>query len=209
MDDLDRLTLDTYEQAAERYRAGRTQTVQPELHALLDELAARLPAGGRVLELGSGPGIEARALEERGLTVRRTDGAQAFVAMLRADGYPADRLDVRVDPLGGPYDAVLADAVLLHLTRDEFADALRRARRAVRARGLLAVTLKEGDGEEVTTERLDLPRRFTYWREPAVREVLARTGWHPLRVDTVPGPRNVWLYVIARAAGGPPIGSPA
>jgi hypothetical protein len=27
-------------------------------------------------------------------------------------------------PLGGPYDAVLADAMLLHLTRDEFEDVL-------------------------------------------------------------------------------------
>jgi predicted TPR repeat methyltransferase len=168
-----------------------------------------LPVGAHVLELGSGPGIEAKALEERGFTVRRTDGARAFVAMLRADGYAADLLDVRVDPLGGPYDAVYADAVLLHLTREEFADVLVRARKAVVHGGVLAMTLKEGDGEELTTERLGLPRRYTYWREAQLREAMARTGWTPLSVQIEPGERNVWLNVIARAADEAPIGSAA
>ena len=53
-------------------------------------------------------------------------------------------LDVRTAELGGPYEAILADAVLLHLTREQFADVLRRARCAVVDGGLLAFTLKEG-----------------------------------------------------------------
>lgn len=50
----------------------------------------------------------------------RTGRASAFVEMLQAAGHPARLLDVRVDDFGGPYGAVLADAVLLHLTREEF-----------------------------------------------------------------------------------------
>ena len=50
----------------------------------------RLDAGARVLEVGSGPGRDARALEEAGLSVRRTDITPAFVRMLRADGFEAD-----------------------------------------------------------------------------------------------------------------------
>ncbi len=82
---------------------------------------------GRVLELGSGPGREATVLERLGATVRRTDGTPAFVERLRAAGHDAHVLDARRDPLGGPYDAVFANAVLLHLSRPDLQALLGRA----------------------------------------------------------------------------------
>jgi len=63
---------------------------------------------------------------------------------LQAAGHQTRLLDVRVDDFGGPYDAVLADAVLLHVTREQFVDVLQRARHAVASGGVLAITLKEG-----------------------------------------------------------------
>lgn len=159
---------------------------------------ARLVGTGTVLELGSGPGWDASYLETRGLRVVRTDGAPAFVEMLQAAGHPARLLDVRSDDFGGPYDAVLADAVLLHLTRNEFFDVLQRAHRAVRTGGLLAATLKEGDGEAWTQAKLGLPRHFTYWREPAVHAALKATGWQVVSVDHVAGRLEPWLFLIAR-----------
>jgi len=47
-------------------------------------------------------------------------------------------------------------------------------RRAVDG-GVVAFTVKEGDGAEWSTAKLGLPRHFAYWREPAVRD--------PLRVE--------------------------
>ena len=46
--------------------------------------------GARVLEIGSGSGRDARALEEGGLSVRRTDITPAFVHLLRDGGHEAD-----------------------------------------------------------------------------------------------------------------------
>jgi hypothetical protein len=59
------------------------------------------------------------------------DATGAFVERLRAAGHQARQLDIRHDDLGGPYDAVLANAVLLHLGRDQFRLALRRILQAV------------------------------------------------------------------------------
>lgn len=155
---------------------------------------------GTVLELGSGPGWDATYLETRGPRVIRTDAVSAFVEPLRSDGHEARLLDVRVDDFGGPYDAVLADAVLLHLSRDEFVDVLRCARHAVVNRGVLAFTLKEGDGEAWSRAKLGLPRHFTYWREPAVQTALRATGWQILSLSHVARRRKPWLFVIARSA---------
>lgn len=98
---------------------------------------------------------------------------------------------------------MLADAVLLHLTRDEFVDVLQRTHRAVRTRGFLAATLKEGDGEARTQAKLGLPRHFTYWREPAVHAALQATGWQVVSIDHVAGRLEPWLFLLARAASLP------
>lgn len=194
----DDTTLRAYQAAAETYRE-QTSTTSDNVLAFLDRLAGAAPAGAHVLELGSGPGHDAVLLEDRGLHVTRTDATPAFVEMMRADGHDARLLDIRTDEFGGPYDAVLADAVLLHLTRPEFAAALRNARAAVHDGGLLAITLKEGDGDEWHTRKLGLPRYFTYWREPELRAELATAGWHPLWLAHVPGQTELWLHVLCRA----------
>ncbi len=125
----------------------------------------------------------------------------AFVDRLRAAGHAARLLDVRVDDLDGSYDAVMANAVLLHLTRDEFADALLRAHRAVVDGGALAFTLREGNGDGWSDHKLGRPRHFTFWREDDLREALDRTGWHVVFLDRVEGRPGPWLLVIARSSG--------
>lgn len=151
------LTLPAYQEGIEAYLATAPAVVSEPVAALLDVLAAHAP-GGEVLELGSGPGLEATYLESRGLTVHRTDATPAFVDRLTRQGHEARLLDVRTDDLGGPFDAVLAHAVLLHLHRNDLAHALVACRAATRAGGLFVVTVKEGDGEARNHARLDPPR---------------------------------------------------
>ncbi len=195
-------TLAAYRSSAARYNAQSRRPAR-DLLAYLDRFAA-LVGVGPVLEIGSGPGWEAEYLEGRKVRVQRTDAVPEFVELLKAAGYEAGRLDVRYDELGGPYRGIVADAVLLHLTRHEFATALVRCHSAVEPGGHLALTLKEGDGAEWTTEKIDRPRLFTYWREPELRAVLSVTGWDVREVEHLPGRRASWLLVIARRSDAPP-----
>lgn len=191
----DDVTLASYQAGAKRY-VERTPALGPQLSAYLDTVAARVGAGGTVLEVGSGPGRAAAYLETKLLRVFRTDATPAFVEMMRSGGYEAELLDVRTDDLGGPFDAIVATAVLLHLNPSELETFLQRAHDAVVDHGIIAFTLKEGDGSAWTTEKLDLPRHFTYWRERGLRDLMTRTKWRPMIVDRV----NLavpWLFVIA------------
>lgn len=165
--------------------------------ALLGRLATLVP-GGRVLEVGSGPGHDAAALETLGLQVRRTDATPAFVERLCAAGYAADLLDVRFGDLGGPWDAVLAQAVLLHVAREQLGGVLARMRTAVRRGGVLACSFKEGDGDGWSSRKLGVPRWFVYWREPQLRALLEESGWTVLDLTHDRGSREPWLVVLAR-----------
>lgn len=197
MTDPGDVTLASYVSGAQLYLDHSTQPPPPVI-AYLNRLAD-LVSNGHVLELGSGPGWDAAHLVSRGVRVTCTDANPVFVERLRAAGHRAELLDIRTDDLGGPYDGVLADAVFPHLTRGQFADVLRRIRRAVAAAGFLAFTLKEGDGAAWSTAKIGLPRHFTYWRETAVRAMLGHSGWEVMSIDRVAGRTEPWLVVLAQA----------
>ena len=79
---------------------------------------------------------------------------------------------------GSPgYHAVFANAVLLHLSRDDLGRALVTARRACLPGGLLVATVKKGDGEAWSQAKLDQPRHFTYWQEEPLEQAARRAGW--------------------------------
>jgi 8-oxo-dGTP pyrophosphatase MutT (NUDIX family) len=191
------VTRDSYQTAADLYTQRSRRSGIGKLSEFLDRFAA-LVGEGRVLEVGSGPGWDATHLEDLGLTVQRTDITPAFVEMMRAEGHDAQLLDVRSDDLGGDWDGVLANAVLLHLNRAEFRTVLQRIGAVVRPGGIFGLTLKEGDGDSWSQDRLGSPRWFVYWREPAVRAELEAAGWTVISVDHPAGPGGDWLHILAR-----------
>ena len=178
-------------------------TMPDSVRADIEAFAERLEVGARVLEIGSGGGRDARLMEDLGLRGRRTDITPAFVALLRGQGVDADLLDPLVDDLScpeGPYDAVWANASLLHVQRDDLATVLSRLAAVTRTGGVLRVSVKEGDGEGWSTHgSVRNPRHFTYWRADALRSVTTAAGWSDVDIRSgVAGRRSeTWLELTA------------
>ena len=197
-------TVRAYDASAADYRDATTDLSDPVL-AAVGRFAGVLPAGARVLEIGSGSGRDARALEEAGLSVRRTDVTPGFVDLLRAAGDEADVLDPLTDDLadpaapGTPYAGVWANACLLHVPREHLSAVLARLAGATVPGGLLFVTFKEGDGESWSVHgHVGSPRLFTYWREDPLRGLLAGAGLSVEHVGRHDGTRGeTWLEVLA------------
>ena len=200
-----RATVAAYDAHAAAYRDGIP--VAPDWAVdQVRSFAAEVGAGGRVLEIGSGPGRDAAALEGAGLSVRRTDITPGFVELLRETGHDADVLDPLTDDLddparpGTPYDGVWAAACLLHVARADLPTVLSRLAAAVRVGGLLALSLKEGDGESTSTHgHVAAPRQFVYWRAGPLRAALGDAGWQVQSLETRLGDQTgqPWLEVRA------------
>lgn len=195
-------TVRAYDLDAAAY-AEATATAPARVRSAVEDVARRLGAGARVLEVGSGGGRDALLMESHGLDVRRTDVTPGFVALLRGQGHACDLLDPLVDDLAataGPYDAVWANASLLHVARADLPTVLRRLAAVTRPGGLLRATLKEGDGGGWSTHgTISRPRHFTYWRAPALSEVVATSGWAGVAVagGVVGSQGEPWLEVSA------------
>ena len=178
-------------------------TVPDSVRADIEAFAELLGPGARVLEIGSGGGRDARLMEDLGLRVRRTDITPAFVALLREQGADADLLDPLVDDLSspeGPYDAVWANASLLHVDRADLPTVLARLAAVTRHGGVLRLAVKEGDGEGWSTHgSVRHPRHFTYWRAGPLREVTTGAGWSDVEIRSgIAGRRSeTWLELTA------------
>lgn len=198
------LTLAAYEARAEVY-AAQTENAGSIAHRTFLRRLARVAPPGLVLEVGSAQGRDAAYLERHGRRVRRTDATAAFVDMLRRQGLDADRLDVLTDDLGaeahGPYSAVLANAVLLHFTPEQLTHVVQKVHAALAPGGVLAFTVKVGDGQEWSEHKLGLPRFYQYWREAPLVALLEDAGYARVDVEVDMGRDQGydwdWLYVLA------------
>lgn len=202
-----RATRAAYDADAAAYRDA-TLDLADAVAPQRDRFVAALGGSGRVLEIGSGAGRDALALEGAGLSVRRTDVTPGFVDLLHAAGHRADVLDPLTDDLddpehpGAPYDGVWASASLLHVARADLPVVLTRLAAATRAGGVLHLAVKEGTGEGWSVHgSVRAPRRFTYWTEDDLHAVVAGAGWTVEQRGHGTSPRGErWLDLLARRA---------
>jgi SAM-dependent methyltransferase len=199
-DTEDAATLAFYDERAEAYAARP----RPERNPVLERFIARLEPGASVLELGCGDGHDAEAMLAAGLRVTATDGSPGLAAQASA------RLNRRVKVMTfvqlrdqHRYDAVWANASLLHAPAGALYDVFGRIWRALKPGGLLFASFKAGDGPA----RDALGRYYNFpSREGLEWSFRTSAPWSELTIETqagggYDGAERTWL--LAWAVAGP------
>ena len=194
---MDEETLQFYRGNAEAYAKRTFTSRQARLMAFL----AQLPAGASILELGCGAGGDTAEMLARGFNVRPTDGSpeMAAVASKQLGRTVETMLFHELDEVE-TYDAVWANACLLHVPRDELADILGLIWRALKGNGHFFASYKTGGAEGRDT----LNRYYNYPSPDWLRTNYTSAGnWSSLEIETgeVIGFDNQWatmLFVVAR-----------
>ncbi len=189
-----RRTVQSYEGYARQYDALGDHPA-PNIEDALRRLVQCVPLGASVLEIGSGPGREADFIESLGVVVRRTDAAQAFLDVQAERGKKGELLNVMIDDLGGPYHAVLALCVLIHVDREQIDLVLTKIRRALQPGGAFLVSMRTGEGETSGNYHT------VYWTRDRFAARLAAAGlaveWDAVSVDS---DGDGWVHFLARRA---------
>jgi len=175
---VDEATLQFYRSNAEAY-AGRTFTSR---QARLMAFLARLSPGASILELGCGAGGDTAEMLARGFDVRPTDGSpeMAGVASKHLGRMVETLLFHDLDEVE-TYDAVWANACLLHVPRPELADVLARIWRALKPAGYFFASYKEGEADGRDT----LDRYYNYPSPDWLRATYAEAGnWNSLSIES-------------------------
>jgi SAM-dependent methyltransferase len=197
---MDEATLQFYRGNAEAY-AGRTFTSR---QARLMAFLAQLSPGASILELGCGAGGDTAEMLARGFAVRATDGSPEMAAVASKHlGRTVETLLFHDLDEVAAYDAVWANACLLHVPRAELADVIARIWRALKPAGYFFASYKEGDGDGRDT----LNRYYNYPSQDWLRATYADAGnWNSLLIESgevigFDDKMASMLFVVARKGG--------
>lgn len=166
----DRETLAVYDAKIDDYRKVFTSHKSRHLTQFIDAM----PPGGRVLDLGCGPGNAAAVMAQAGL---QTDAWDASAAMAKAaacfDGVNAAQRDFDALPDEPTYHGIYANFSLLHATRDDGMRHMRTIHTALYPGGVFHIGMKVGTG----SKRDVLGRFYTYYTVPELRGFLTDLGF--------------------------------
>ena len=100
------------------------------------------------------------------------------------------------------FDAVFAQASLLHIPKSKIAKVLTDINQILKSRGLFYISLKKGRGEVILEEDYynteKLKRFLALYSRAEFRRLLQETGFTVVYESTNPGRTHPWLNFLAR-----------
>lgn len=137
----------------------------------LTPLAKRLPPGATILDVGCGSGRDLRWLANQGFKPTGFELSPSL-AKLAEDfsGQPVIQGDFTTYDFSTlRFDALLLIGALVHVRHDEFASVLLHICRALREKGLVNLSMKEGDGQYSSQDG----RVFSLWQQNDLEKIFA------------------------------------
>lgn len=191
-------TIQAYEDNIQEYIDKTPKQVSGDVEVWIDTSLEAIPKNGTILELGSAFGRDADYMENKGFRVQRSDATEGFVKLLRESGHSAEKINAITDDLGGPYDMVFANAVLLHFTREEAEAVLDKVRAALKPEGIFSLRIKKGNGAVWDDDKMGTPRFFQYYQTDEISDLLTKHGFKILSIEDGLSKYNTftWLQII-------------
>ncbi len=202
-----------YEETRKTYNTlGRAyvRSIEPLVPEERKAFAKTLAKGSRVLEVGCAGGRDAQYFVKEGLRVTGIDTSTTLLALAKKRVPKGRFIFMDVRKLAFPpksFDAVWANAVLLHLQRQDVPPVLRRLQKVLVPGGCLHVRVKVGRGSGWVTDTLSkLPRFFTYFTKKEMESLLRHAGFsiQSSRMFADQGKRRDvhWVSIEATAVTG-------
>lgn len=173
---MDNKTIKTYSNLATDYDQETKDFWERFPNTIIDAFVKALPNGGRILDVGSGPGRDALILKESGLDVLCLDASEAMVSMCREKKLEAivgDFLDL---PFGNEkFDGVWAYTSLLHVKKIEIDKALKEIYRVLKPSGTFGLGIIEGDKELYReSSGMNMERWFSFYTKKEIENLLEK-----------------------------------
>lgn len=167
-------------EAYEKYALERNEGEAPEFKKREKETFLNFlgtEPGKSLLEIGCGPGHDARSFQDRGFDVFAIDNAPTMVKLCREKGVAADLLDCYdLGQIERTFDAVFSMNCLLHIPGSDLPRILDLIRTKMNDGGLFYLGIWGGDAFEGIFEgdRYDPKRFFSFHRPQKLLEHVQR-----------------------------------
>ncbi|MFA6013228.1 MAG: class I SAM-dependent methyltransferase [Desulfobacteraceae bacterium] len=121
--------------------------------------------GGKILDLGCGPGNDAKRFADLGYEVLAVDGAPGMVDLARKKGLRGKVMKYsEIESLGEFFDGIWASYALLHIPKADMVGVLNKIKKVLNPGGIFYASFREGEGEDMRKDdRYKGGRYFAYY----------------------------------------------
>lgn len=188
-------TLDFYNTNAAQYAADDL-IANPKLSGFL----AKCKMGCHILEMGTGSGVDARAIIDAGFQLDATDGSAELAAIAsQLIGQPVRQMMFDELDAHETYDGIYACAALTHAPRNQLGAIIQKIHAALKPGGVVWASFKVGGGEGTDDlgrfyNYLPLPDLLDIWQNNASWAQLTIDQWHGSAYDKKP---TEWAAIVA------------
>ena len=167
-------------------------TVDIDMGELYEPFLSEIPAKSEILDIGFGSGRDIIYFSKKH-SVTGIDTSEAFVENIKSK-IDADILLLNVLDMSftNKFDGIWACASLLHLKKDELSKAFIKCYLALKQKGFMYASFKEGSFEGVQNGRY-----FTYVSSKILAEILRDTGFFIKNItytfDKRPNRQEKWI----------------
>ena len=175
-----------------------------------DEFLRFLKPGMSILDIGCGPGIKTDHMQKKGFDVLGTDFSESMIDVAKRK-YPNSKFEVldvyHLDQYPKTFDAVFAQAVLLHIPKSDIMGILKAIKTKINLDGFLYIAVKavneSGIEEEVLTENdydYSYERFFSYFTEEEIEGYIKELGMELIWEKSDFIGKTKWIQVVAKKA---------
>ena len=200
MNELDILkrTIDYYDKNAESW--SRSHCYKQEQSFWKEEMEKfhELLPKGKVIEIGSGSGKDAKALVDFDYDYMGTDVSKGLLKAAKRNNPNETFLNIAVQDLvfdGESFDGFWTVATLLHIPKNKIGAALQSIKNIIKPGGVGFISLKAGSGESVDP---NTGRWWSYYSLEEFHGILNKNGFEVIEERTRKGDSAWWLMYWVR-----------
>jgi len=166
-----------------------------------------LKPGVKILDVGCGSGLKSKMIKDRGFQVDAFDFSEEMITIAK-ESYPDINFSVfdiyDLDKWQGAYDAIFAQAVLLHIPKKDIEKILNLMILKLNKNGLLYVAVKEVKDDAVEEKIIkesdygyEYERFFSYYSVEEIKNLLEKAGMEVTYFHEKE-PLSKWIQIISR-----------
>lgn len=179
MHEFEKTTKESYDKIVDDFvKMGRGLRPMKEFKNFI----SRLKKGSLVLDLGCGPGLDSEMFSKEGFKVIGVDFSENMIESAKTRVESAEFKVMNVKKLDFEdefFDAVWANAILLHIFKKDIPLVLNEIFRVLKKGGVLFVSVKEGDGEILKPDARygGVEKFWSFFQEDEIKNELKKAGF--------------------------------
>lgn len=210
-------TIEVYKEKAYLYLSNSAEhdRMDPEkankkrknLEEFIKQAFSKLPKHGKVFEIGSGDGKNAKFIESLGFEVTASDTANDFIEATKMHGLKTIKFDALEDSFPEKYCAVFCWRVFVHFTKEDALKIMKKVYDALENNGVFIFNainreIKNVDNEWVDFEGeyyMGVERYYNYFRKEELDSIIKQTKFEIVNFHEEGGENNnKWLVYVLK-----------